>query len=102
METEIHDVLDRLRESETIGESVLRDRSEIVQLDRIRQKNREALTALKKSDPNDSIYLCIGNMFIKHHNQRAQSLIQQEQKQIDEHLEKLYKQVKDNVASMLF
>ena len=83
-----------------MGEKVLRDREEIVQMDRIRNKNREALNALKRVPAKDSVYLCVGNMFFKHRIPTATKLIQDDQVQVNDHIEKLRRQIKDNVQRL--
>ncbi|OTF69956.1 hypothetical protein BLA29_011775 [Euroglyphus maynei] len=96
---DIHNVLNTLQKSEFIGENILRDRNEIIHLDRIRQKNREALTAIKNHYKNDdeNVYICMGNMFIKHPIHRARSLIQDDQKMVNEQIETIHQTVKNNV-----
>ncbi|XP_075680386.1 pdrg1 prefoldin-like subunit [Dermatophagoides pteronyssinus] len=102
---DIHNVLTTLQKSESIGESILNDRTEIINLDRIRQKNREALTAIKNhynhgDDDGQNIYICMGNMFIKHPIKRARSLIQRDQNIVNEQIEILHKNVKNNVEKI--
>lgn len=97
---QVFDVLGLLRESETLGETVLRDRAEIVQLDRIRNKNREALTAMKREPDHSSVHLCIGNMFIKHRLPIARKLINEDQKNVNEEIERLRSKIKSNVQRL--
>lgn len=96
----VPDILSLLQTSEVLGENVLRDRSELVQMDHIRQKNREALSAMKHYHDNENIYLCMGNMFIKHRINRARVLIQNDQKKVNENIDKLHKKIKDNVEKI--
>ena len=100
---DVNKVLAVLQTSELIGEKVLRDREEIVQMDRIRNKNREALTTIKRHNQytdTDSIYLCVGNMFIKHRVSMARKLMEDDQKNVNEHIEKLRRKIKHNVQSL--
>lgn len=99
----VHDVLNSLQKSELLGENILHDRSEIVHLDRIRQKNREALTAIKnhyKQNDTENIYICMGNMFIKHPVNRARSLIQDDQTVVNEQIETIREKIKNNVQQI--
>lgn len=98
---EVNDVLGLLRKSESLGENVLRNRDEIVQMDRIRQKNREALNELKKVATTESgVYLCVGNMFIKHSIKQATDLIQKDQKDVNNNIEELRQKIKRNVQNL--
>ena len=99
-QTDVYNVLDLLRQSEELGEKVLRDREEIVQMDRIRNKNREALTALKRVPEKESVYLCVGNMFFKHRKPAARQLIEDDQKQVNDHIEQLRRQMKNKVQQI--
>lgn len=93
-------MLDLLRQNEILGEKVLRDREEIVQMDRIRNKNREALNALKRFSESDSVYLCVGNMFFKHRISTAKNIIQNDQHLTNNNIEKLRRQIKNNVQTL--
>ena len=97
---EVFNVLELLKQSETLGENVLRDRAEIVQLDRIRNKNREALTALKHQPEHESVFLCVGNMFIKHKISTARKLINKDQKNVNDEIEDLRNKIKNNVHKL--
>ncbi|KAJ6225671.1 hypothetical protein RDWZM_004216 [Blomia tropicalis] len=97
---EVYNVIDLLRKSEVLGEKVLRDRDEVVQMDRIRNKNREALNALKNKAEDDSVYLCTGNMFFKHRIKTARKLIQDDQTNVNDHIETLRRQIKNNVQKL--
>lgn len=96
----VYGVLDLLRQNEILGEKVLRDREEIVQMDRIRNKNREALNALKRFPESDSVYLCVGNMFFKHRISTAKNIIQNDQHLTNNSIEKLRRQIKSNVQTL--
>lgn len=97
---DVQDILSLLQKSEVLGEYVLRDHSELVHMDLIRQKNREALSAMKHRNDNENIYLCMGNMFIKHRINKARSFIQDDQKKINDNIDELHKKIKDNVEKI--
>lgn len=97
---DLYNVLDLMQKSEVLGEKALRDKEELVQMDRIRNKNREALNALKRVPEKETVYLCVGNMFFKQRVPTATKLIQDDQKQVNEHIEKLRRQLKDNVQQI--
>lgn len=89
-----------MQKSEVLGEKALRDKEELVQMDRIRNKNREALNALKRVPEKESVYLCVGNMFLKQRCSAAKKLVQDDQNQVNEHIEKLRQQLKNNVQQI--
>lgn len=89
-----------MQKSEVLGEKALRDKEELVQMDRIRNKNREALNALKRVPEKESVYLCVGNMFLKQRCSSAKKLVQDDQNQVNEHIEKLRQQLKNNVQQI--
>ena len=69
METSDHRILIHLRELEEAAENVLADKQEIVDLDRRRNSNREALAALDKvskshwKGDNSGTWLTMNNCF---------------------------------------
>ena len=69
-----------LEEVEEQAESILSDRHEIIDLDRRRNSNREAIRGLKNNkfsnQPNSKEWICIGNMFIKMPKKTATSFIE--------------------------
>ncbi|KAH9380316.1 hypothetical protein HPB48_013160 [Haemaphysalis longicornis] len=67
-----------LADIESTAETILADKEQAVELDRRRQKNREALRALQKLDDNvRKPWVCIGNMFMKIPKGRTTELLQQ-------------------------
>ena len=94
---DMNNILGLLRKSEQSGELVLRQKAEIVHMDRISQKNREAYNAIKRRPDNETVYLCTGNMFIKHHVQQAKQIIENDQKDISKNVDKLHDDIKKNL-----
>ena len=93
-------ILSLLRESEHSGELVLRERAELVHMDRLSNKNREALNSLKRQPDTDSVYLCTGNMFMKHRVSHAKEIIQKDQKEIEENVKKFREDIQKNVEQI--
>ena len=83
METSDHRILIYLRELEQAAENVLADKQEIVDLDRRRNSNREALAALHKMSKSDwkgdnsRTWLTMNNCFVQLKRGTAKSLVQQ-------------------------
>lgn len=79
-----HHVLIHLREIEEAAENVLADKQEIIDLDRRRHANREALSALDKSSKShwkgdDSrTWLTMNNCFIQMKTGKAKELVKLE------------------------
>lgn len=87
-----------LADIEATAETILADKEQAVELDRRRQKNREALRALQKLDDDvRKPWVCIGNMFMKIPKGRTTDLLQQEQEKLEEEIASLRKKLKKNV-----
>lgn len=95
-------IVSLLRQSEILGETVLRERGEMIEMDRNRQRTREALNELRrrKAAGERSAYVCFGNQFIKYEIDKALEMLKQEQVEINEKIETLRRQVKLNVQQL--
>ncbi|KAK2862651.1 hypothetical protein Q5P01_002184 [Channa striata] len=91
-------VLQYLTEVEEAAEDVLAVKQQIVDLDTKRNRNREALNALK-TDMSDSekVKVCFGNMFIKFPKSKTGKMIQKDQEQLDKEINDLRNGLKDKV-----
>ena len=88
-------------ELEQAGEEVLSTKQEIVDLDRKRNQNREALTAMKNdSDSSDKQWIVMGNCFFKLPRNHVKELLQKDQERLDEGIEKLRSDLKDKVNNL--
>jgi chaperonin cofactor prefoldin len=67
--------LEYLTELEQTGEEILADRREIIELDKQRQKTRQAIRELHKDKSSDKAWMCIGNMFIKFPKPKAKQIL---------------------------
>ena len=83
MEPSDHRVLIHLRELEEAAENVLADKQEVIDLDRKRNSNREALSALDKAakahwkGDESRTWLTMNNCFIQMKTGTAKQLVQQ-------------------------
>ncbi|XP_026880646.2 p53 and DNA damage-regulated protein 1 isoform X3 [Electrophorus electricus] len=92
--------LEHLSEVEAAAEDVLADKQQIVDLDARRNRNREALSALRTGDVTshtDKVKVCFGNMFIKFSSERTKVMIQKDQEQLDREINDLRKRLKAKV-----
>ncbi|KAM9444241.1 p53 and DNA damage-regulated protein 1 [Clarias gariepinus] len=90
--------LELLMEVEVAAEDVLSDKQQIVELDARRNRNREAMNALKtSSEDEDKVKVCFGNMFIKFPKESTKSMIQKDQEQLDQEINDLRKGLKAKV-----
>lgn len=58
------------------------------------------MNAIKRRPEEDSVYICVGNMFMKQRVKGAKKLIEDDQKNVNEHIEKLRRQIKLNVQTL--
>nr|XP_046237775.1 p53 and DNA damage-regulated protein 1 [Scatophagus argus] len=91
-------ILEYLTEVEEAAEDVLTTKQQIVNLDSKRNRNREALNALK-NEMSDSgkVKVCFGNMFIKFPKLKTREMIQKDQEQLDKEINDLRKGLKAKV-----
>ncbi|KAL1425599.1 hypothetical protein MTO96_019028 [Rhipicephalus appendiculatus] len=90
-----------LADIESTAETILADKEQVVELDRRRQKNREALRALKQLEEDvHRPWVCIGNMFMKIPRHRTKELLEQEQEKLEDEIGSLRKKLKKNVQSL--
>ncbi|KAM7402747.1 hypothetical protein PAMP_017960 [Pampus punctatissimus] len=72
--------------------------TEIVDLDTKRNRNREALNALKNElSDSEKVKVCFGNMFIKFPKSKTTEMIQKDQEQLDNEINDLRKGLKAKV-----
>ncbi|KAG1931018.1 p53 and DNA damage-regulated protein 1 [Pimephales promelas] len=90
-------ILENLTEVEVAAEDILADKQQIVDMDLRRNRNREALNALRNHSSNDNVKVCFGNMFIKFPQERARSMILKDQENLDKEINDLRKRLKAKV-----
>ncbi|XP_033101552.1 p53 and DNA damage-regulated protein 1-like [Anneissia japonica] len=99
-------VLRHFSELEELAEDILSDKHQVVELDKKRNKNREALRALAKMQPNEkskkekNVWVCFGNMFVKMPVTTTQQVLSDDQKQLDKGIEELRNGLKPKVARL--
>ncbi|KAK3284099.1 hypothetical protein CYMTET_8235 [Cymbomonas tetramitiformis] len=86
-------------EVERLGEEFLTAKAQVVECDRARNANREALTAIRKKGGGESELGCFGStskgfllrpggVFIRLSNEQATSILQRDQARLDEEVQK--------------
>ncbi|XP_076601883.1 p53 and DNA damage-regulated protein 1 [Chaetodon auriga] len=101
MDAESQRVLKYLTEVEEAAEDVLTTKQQIVDLDTKRNRNREALNALKNEMPDsEKVKVCFGNMFIKIPKEKTRDMIQKDQEQLDKEINDLRKGLKAKVSHL--
>ncbi|XP_023705753.1 p53 and DNA damage-regulated protein 1 [Cryptotermes secundus] len=88
--------LEYLEEVERLGEEIVRDKQEVVALDRRRNQNREALRALHRPD-HGKTWLTLGSLLIKTPTNKAKELLEHDQVQLDMQINKLRSDLKVKV-----
>ena len=97
-------LLVHLREIEEAAEEVLSDKQEIVDLDRKRCQNREAIRAMSHlnhagaAPPNQ--WLAMGNCFFKLPKDKAKTLLQKDQDRLDTQINILRSNLKPKVNNL--
>ncbi|XP_061584707.1 p53 and DNA damage-regulated protein 1 [Cololabis saira] len=98
MDAESQRVLEFLTSIEEAAEDVLSSKQQIVDLDSKRNRNREALSALKhEMSDSEKVKVCFGNMFIKFPKSKTSEMIQRDQEQLDKEINDLRKGLKAKV-----
>ncbi|XP_077458117.1 p53 and DNA damage-regulated protein 1 isoform X2 [Stigmatopora argus] len=92
-----HCVLGKLTEVEMAAEDVFATKQQIIDLDMKRNRNREALNALKNDLHSEKVKVCLGQMFIKFQKSKMQEMIQEDQEQLDTEINDLHKGLKVKV-----
>ena len=97
-------IFEVIKQMELLAEDILADKQKMVELDKRRQKNREAWRALKKSDRNESAATrtwCVhGSSFVRTDIRVAVAAISAEQSEIETELEVVRKRMKRTMQEL--
>ncbi|KAJ1983979.1 hypothetical protein H4R34_000939 [Dimargaris verticillata] len=86
-------------EREEVGETILFDRQLVIDYDRRRNSNREALRALQKSSAPKA-WVNLGDMFIRLPTDTASSMVQEEQGRISDAVDETRERIKENAKKL--
>lgn len=101
-------LLENLTQAEALGEEVLVERSQMVELDRRRNLNREALAALRQSAKTQGAevagaqkrWVCLGDVFVRHSSSDAKAMLESDQARIEQEMEALRTSVKRKTSKL--
>ncbi|KAH9504043.1 p53 and DNA damage-regulated protein 1 [Bulinus truncatus] len=93
-------LLDYVIEIEGVAEDILADRREIIDLDKQRNKTREAVRALQKDKSETKAWLCAGNMFIKVEKNKALKMLNKDFDVLDNEISKVRAALKPKVNKL--
>ena len=91
--------LKTVTEIEELAEEILVDRAQIIDYDKKRNSNREALRAIKKQ-PENKHWFCIGNSFIKVTHDHCQNILEKDQSYMDNEIKRLHIGLKPKVSKL--
>ena len=91
--------LKAVTEIEELAEEILVDRAQIVDYDKKRNSNREALWAIKKQ-PENKHWFCIENNFIKVSHNHCKDILEKDQTFMDNEIKKLNSGLKPKVYKL--
>ncbi|GAB6029379.1 p53 and DNA damage-regulated protein 1 [Chamberlinius hualienensis] len=98
---ETEHLIQRLTEIEDLANDILTDKEEIVNLDRLRNGNREALRAMSKPQFSDEkSWVCLNNTFIKLSKATVQKIIFTDQTKLNAKIKSLRDGMKDKVSQL--
>ncbi|GFR78962.1 p53 and DNA damage-regulated protein 1-like [Elysia marginata] len=93
-------ILSHLAEIEVVAEEILSTRREIIDLDKQRNKTREAMRALQKEKKDNKVWLCTGNMFLKVENSKAVKMLSKDFEVLDAEVSKSRATLKPQVNKL--
>ena len=92
--------LQTLKQSENLGEEIVSDQQQIVELDKRRQTNRQAVRAVKSEQKEDKMWAMMGNEFVKVDKKLLESWLENDQLVLDKEIDGLRDGMKDKVSAL--
>ncbi|CAL1530176.1 unnamed protein product [Lymnaea stagnalis] len=93
-------LLDYIIQIEGVAEEILADRREIIDLDRQRNKTREAIRALQKDKSADKTWLCAGKMFLKIEKTKAINMLSKDFDELEKEINNVRSALKPKVSKL--
>ncbi|CAG5114638.1 unnamed protein product [Candidula unifasciata] len=84
--TEASQLVEYLTEIECVAEDILTSRREIIDLDRQRNKTREAIRALQQVKEDEKTWMCAGRMFLKMDKEKAVTILNKDYDELDKEI----------------
>ncbi|KAF9382278.1 p53 and DNA damage-regulated protein 1 [Podila verticillata] len=90
-----------LQQRELIAEDILTNKNLIVDYDRKRNSNREALSKLKKDlSEEKKVWVNLGDMFIKMPKENVETMIKKDQDTLDSEINDIRQTMKEKVVEL--
>ncbi|KAK7501259.1 hypothetical protein BaRGS_00007384 [Batillaria attramentaria] len=93
-------VVEHLAQVEGVAEDILADKQKLIDLDRRRNKTREAMRILQKDKTEEKKWICFGNMFIKVEKKKASRLLEHDFDEIEKEMSKTRTELKPKVNQL--
>ena len=92
--------LQTLKRSENLGEEVLADQQQVVELDKRRQTNRQAIRAVKNEKEERKMWVMMGNEFVKVERKVLESWLESDQNVLDKEINSIRDGLKSKVQAL--
>ena len=92
--------LQTLKQSENLGEEGLADQQQVVELDKRRQTNRQAIRAVKNEREERKMWVMMGNEFVKVERKVLVSWLENDQKVLDKEINSIRDGLKSKVQAL--
>ena len=89
-----------MAEIEELADEIMTDRAQMVDCDKKRNANREALHALKRTHGNEKEWFCVGNLFLKLSHSTVENIIEEDQMALNKQSKKLQEELKPKVKTL--
>ncbi|KAI1317521.1 p53 and DNA damage-regulated protein 1 [Mortierella claussenii] len=95
------ELLSNFQKRELVAEEILTNKELIVDYDRRRNSNREALTKLKKDLASEKkVWVNLGDMFIKMPKENVETMIKKDQATLDAEIADIRETMKEKVVEL--
>ncbi|XP_055706902.1 p53 and DNA damage-regulated protein 1 isoform X1 [Phlebotomus papatasi] len=88
MKSDAEKTIEILEATERVADKILMNKQEIIELDKRRQANREALREVRKSEERKH-WIYVGCLLVKMIREKAVALLEKDQRVIDDDIERL-------------
>ncbi|ALC41973.1 CG15863 [Drosophila busckii] len=91
--TELDKSIQIITQTEELADKILANKHELIELDKRRQQNREALRLIEKSE-EEKTWITIGSILVKMKRHKAIELLKKDQQQIDQEINVMHSEQK--------
>ncbi|PVD38092.1 hypothetical protein C0Q70_00703 [Pomacea canaliculata] len=93
-------LIEHLTQIEGLAESILADKQKLINLDRQRNKTREAIRILQKDKSSEKKWVCYGNMFIKMEKRKVSRLLDKDFDEIEKEMASTRSELKPKMSQL--